>query len=255
MSKKFICDYKITGNGTPLFLIHGVGATKESWSSIIEELSNLFTVISYDLRGHGNSHVNKKDFTFDDLINDLENLRNHLGIKKAHFAGHSLGGMIAPMYSIKYPKRVIKIGMLSTVAGRSLEDKQKVLNVIKEMENMGIKNTLLSLTNRWFSEEFIKTRLDLVEARLKQVLATNSEVFINVFNIYAKTEIFSFLCNIIHPTLLLTGENDLGCSPKHNKKMSKQINKAKLVVIPKLKHSILIETPKQVAKYMIEFFK
>ena len=255
MSKKFICDYKITGKGTPLFLIHGIGATKEAWSSIIEKLSNQFTVINYDLRGHGNSLVSKKDFTFDDLINDLENLRNHLGIKKGHFAGHSLGGMIAPMYSIKYPKRVIKIGMLSTVAGRSLEDKQKILNVIKEMENTDIKNTLLSLTNRWFSEEFIKTRLDLVEARLKQVLATNREVFINVFNMYAKTEIFSFLSNIIHPTLLLTGEHDLGCSPDHNKKMAKQINNAKLVIIPKLKHSILIETPKQVTKYMIEFFK
>ena len=255
MSKKFICDYKITGKGTPLFLIHGIGATKEAWSSIIKELSNLFTVINYDLRGHGNSLVSKKDFIFDDLINDLENLRNHLGIKKGHFAGHSLGGMIAPMYSIKYPKRVIKIGMLSTVAGRSIEDKQKILNIIKKLEDIGIENTLLTLINRWFSEEFIKTRFDLVEARLKQVLTTNSDVFINVFNMYAKTEIFSFLNNVIHPTLLITGENDLGCSPDHNKKMAKQINKAKLVVIPKLKHSILIESPKQVAKYMIKFFK
>ena len=254
MSNKFICDYKVTGKGTALFLIHGIGSSKIAWKGLIENLSKSFTVITYDLRGHGKSLVNNKNFSLDDLINDLENLRIHLDIKRGFFAGHSLGGMIAPMYSIKYPERVLKIGMLSTIAGRSVEDKNKVLNVINQMKQDGIENTLNNLTIRWFTENFIKTNKDKVKERLNQVLDTDPKVFLNVFKIYANTEIFTNLNNITHPTILITGEYDLGCSPQHNINMAKQIENSRLVILPKLKHSILIESPKLVSKYLIDYF-
>ena len=255
MSKKFICDYKVSGKGTPLFLIHGIGSNKDAWKELMIDLSNFFTVITYDLRGHGNSYVSKSDFKINDLIQDLENLRNHLKIKHGYFAGHSLGGMIAPIYSLKFPKRVLKIGMLSTVAGRTIEDKKKINNVINQMEKNGIKNSLEKLTNRWFTDRFIKNKNYLVKKRLLQVLNTDPKVFLNVFKIYANTEMFSLLKKINHQTILITGENDLGCSPKHNIKMAKQIKDSQLVILPKLKHSILIESPEKVSKLMIDFFK
>ena len=188
------------------------------------------------------------------MIDDLENLRNHLNIKKAYFVGHSLGGMIVPLYAIKYPQRICKIAMLSTVAGRSNEDRNKILNVIKEMENLGIKKTLKKLINRWFTDQFILERFDLVNKRLNQVLNTDPEVFVNVFYIYANTEIFSLLKKIKQTTLLLTGENDVGCSPEHKKKMSKEISLSDLLIIPKLKHSLLIEAPKELNYHLINFF-
>jgi [acyl-carrier-protein] S-malonyltransferase len=53
--------------------------------------SKHFTIITYDLRGHGNSPVTNKNFTLDDLVLDLEKIREKTKIDKAHFAGHSLG--------------------------------------------------------------------------------------------------------------------------------------------------------------------
>jgi pimeloyl-ACP methyl ester carboxylesterase len=53
----------------------------------------------------------------------------------------------------------------------------------------------------------------------------------------------------------MTGENDLGCSPDHNKRMAKEILNSKLVILPKYKHSFLIEAPKEVAINLIEFIK
>ena len=102
--------------------------------------------------------------------------------------------------------------------------------------------------------EFIKNYPDLVERRLKQVVDTDNEVFLNVFKIYAKTEMFPWLKNISKPCLLLTGENDIGCSPKHNEMMAKEIKNSKLVVLPKYKHSFLIEAPKEVSNNLIKFF-
>ena len=43
------------------------------------------------------------EFDLNDLVLDLENLRERLGFEKAIFVGHSLGGMIAPAYALKYP--------------------------------------------------------------------------------------------------------------------------------------------------------
>ena len=145
--------------------------------------------------------------------------------------------------------------MLSTVAGRSEQDKKNVLNVIEEMEENGIENTLQKLTTRWFTDNFIKNNPDLVKKRLKQVVDTDPEVFLNVFKIYANTEMISWLKNITKPCLLMTGEHDAGCSPEHNKKMANEIKNSELVILPNYKHSFLIEAPDEVANNLIKFTK
>ena len=132
------CSYSIEGKGPALFLIHGIGAARDAWRFVLPELIKKFTVITYDLRGHGSSPKSKDDFNLEDLVEDLELLRHSTGFKSAFFAGHSLGGMIAPAYALKYPAHVKALGLLSTVAGRSTEDKNNVLSVIKLMEEKGV---------------------------------------------------------------------------------------------------------------------
>ena len=191
----------------------------------------------------------------DSLVLDLERVREKTNIQKAHFMGHSLGGMIAPAYAKKFPERVLSVGLLSTVAGRSDEDKQKVWNVISDLKNKGVEQTLNNLTNRWFTDDFIEKNPDLVSRRLKQVIDTDKDVFINVFKIYAETEMISWLKDIKKPCLFMTGENDGGCTPFHNKKMSNEIKDSKLVIIAEVKHSFLIEAPEQIANNLIEFIE
>ena len=77
--------------------------------------------------------------------------------------------------------------------------------------------------------------------------------FLNVFNIYAQTEMFPWLKNINKPCLVMTGQNDQGCSPEHNKKMFKELENSKLVILPKVKHSILIEEPSETVKNILDF--
>ena len=248
-------DYNFSkiGKGPGLFLIHGIGAAKDAWRRIIPKLSKYFTVITYDLRGHGKSPLTNINFHFKDLVQDLESIRKKTNIEKAHFIGHSLGGMIAPAYAKKFPDNTISVGLLSTVAGRSLEDKNKIFNVIKKMETEGIKEILLTLKNRWFTDNFIKHNRSIVDRRIKQVIDTNPKVFLNVFRIYAETEIFPWLHQIEKPCLVMTGENDLGCSPKHNKRISSELINSKLIILPDAKHSILLEKPDETADSILEF--
>ena len=252
-SEALDCHYSITGSGPAIFLTHGIGAAEDAWRFIVPKLSQNHTVVTYDLRGHGKSPVTNKNFDLEDLVLDLEKIRKKTNINKAHFAGHSLGGMIVPAYAKKYPDKVLSIGMLSTVAGRSENDSRKVWSVIEEMEKKGVGKTLEKLTTRWFTDEFITNNSDLVTRRLKQVVDTDPEVFLNVFRIYAKTEMISWLKELTKPCLLMTGENDGGCTPKHNEKMANEIINSKLVILPKLKHSFLIEAPDQITDNLINF--
>ena len=96
MTTAIDCEYTTEGVGPPLFLIHGIGAARDAWRFMVPSLREHFTVISYDLRGHGSSPLPDGEFGLDELVADLERLRQRTGIEKAHFAGHSLGGQIGP---------------------------------------------------------------------------------------------------------------------------------------------------------------
>ena len=119
MNNAIDCAYTIEGNGPALFLIHGIGAARDAWRYVCPSLTDRFTVITYDLRGHGVSPLPEKEFGLDDLVADLELLRQRTVIDKAHFAGHSLGGMIGPAYARAHPDRVLSLGLLSTAAFRA----------------------------------------------------------------------------------------------------------------------------------------
>ena len=247
------CEFTVTGDGPPLFLIHGIGAARDAWRLMVPILAEHYSCITYDLRGHGASPMPSGEFGLDQLVDDLEALRSRLGIDKAHFAGHSLGGMIGPAYARKHPDRVLSLGLLSTAAGRTEDDSAKVWGVVAAMENNGIEATLQTLVDRWFTDEFIAANTDIVERRLKQVVDTDADVFLNVFRIYAGTEMAPWLHEISQPCLVLTGENDGGCNPRLNRFIAGELPNAELVVLDHYKHSILIEAPDQVAAHMLRF--
>ena len=122
MTQAIDCAYSIEGEGPPLFLIHGIGAARNTWRKAMPVLTPHFSVVTYDLRGHGESPMPEQPFGLDELVADLEAVRVKTGFEAAHFAGHSLGGMIGPAYARAFPGRVQSLGLLSTAAFRTEDD-------------------------------------------------------------------------------------------------------------------------------------
>ena len=81
-SEALDCHYSTTGSGPAIFFIHGIGAAEDAWRFITPKLSENFSVITYDLRGHGKSPVTNKNFSLEDLVLDLERIRENLNIEK-----------------------------------------------------------------------------------------------------------------------------------------------------------------------------
>lgn len=84
------------GAGTPLLLLHGVGAIWRAWSPVLPYLEPHHDVIVPTLRGHGGAAPLGADVTpsVDALADSIEDELDALGLSTVHIAGNSLGGWL-----------------------------------------------------------------------------------------------------------------------------------------------------------------
>jgi len=102
--------YNVTGTGTgiPVVLLHGGPGGSSFYLKPFEELGNDRQVVRYDQLGSGKSDIitDTTLFTIDHFVNELEFLRDQLGLSKWHIMGHSWGTVLALEYYRSYPSRV-----------------------------------------------------------------------------------------------------------------------------------------------------
>jgi len=108
--------YERRGKGNPLVLIHGFPLDHTSWEDVALLLQDDFDLIIPDLRGFGESGSVDASYTVADMADDISGLLNNLGIEKAAFAGHSMGGYVALSFAKAYPQKVSGLGLVSSQA-------------------------------------------------------------------------------------------------------------------------------------------
>jgi len=246
-------SYTISGEGPPLYMVHGIGSRRVTWDGLLADLEPHFTCVRYDLRGHGESPIAPVPYTLDDLVDDLEALRVRLGHDRIHVIGHSLGGQIGPAYARAHPDHAASVVLLSTAAGRTEDDSARVEGVVAKMRAEGVEPVLGTLLDRWYTDEFIEARPDAIQNRIEQVLGTPEDVFLSVFDVYAGAEMGPWLHEVACPCMVMTGEFDGGCNPRLNRFIADELPDAELVILDDLKHSILIEAPERVAGPVKDF--
>jgi esterase len=70
--------------------------------------SQYFDVLTLDLRNHGDSfHSDVMDYP--SMVNDVYQLLNELGIKSCRLMGHSMGGKVAMLFALKYPRHISQL--------------------------------------------------------------------------------------------------------------------------------------------------
>lgn len=91
-----LINYHRTGTGTPLVLIHGIGATWQCWKPVISRLAEHHDVIAVDLPGFGESvDLQLPEPSLDHMAQSILDLLDHLGIDQFHVSGNSMGGAVS----------------------------------------------------------------------------------------------------------------------------------------------------------------
>lgn len=242
-----------SGQGPHVTLVHGVGTNLQSWDEVTRLLEPRFTVVRLDLRGHGRSG-RITTCTLDDLASDVRRVWDARGIRKSHLAGFSLGGLIAQSLALSDPGRIDRLAILSAVAGRTDDERAKVVDRLELLKSGGIAAVTAAAEERWFTAEFRAGNPERVARRMKELLANDPASYAAAYTVFATSDLGDRLGEIRHPTLIATGENDVGSNTRMARMMHERIDGSRLEILPGLRHSVLVEAPDRIAELLIGHF-
>src|SRR5580698_9049307 len=107
--------YEVQGSGEPVVFLHGAFMTiTNNWDGWIGELSKTRKVIAVEMQGHGRTADIPRDFTPENLADDVAALLNYLKIPRTDLIGYSMGGEVAMQCAIRHPDKVRKAVIISS---------------------------------------------------------------------------------------------------------------------------------------------
>lgn len=107
--------YEVHGSGEAVVLLHGAFMTiTNNWDGWIAELSKTRKVIAVEMQGHGRTADVPREFTYENLADDVAALLNELEIPRADLVGYSMGGTVAMQCAIRHPDKVRKAVIISS---------------------------------------------------------------------------------------------------------------------------------------------
>ena len=238
--------YNVKGNGPPLILIIGFASAQNLWYSTVRAFSTSYRVVTFDNRGFGKSDKPPGPYTTKMLASDTLGLMDHLGIKKAHILGGSLGGMAAQEIAIAHPERLDRLILSATSAGgKRLNDQfagmirssYPAWNPAKpeDLTPARLQKFMVATASLSF-DGIIKT----FSMPLVKLQASRGKVEVPVGQLQAMLshDALDRLGSIQAPTLVLTGQNDQLMPPGSAEELASRIRGAKLVVIEGAAHAL-----------------
>lgn len=108
----------VVGDGEPVIVIHGGPVLDHSYLlKHFDTLTNDYRLIFFDQRlsGRSSAKVDTSSVKMKMFIEDIEALRQHLGLEQAHILGHSWGGLLAMEYAIAYPAHTKSLIMANSM--------------------------------------------------------------------------------------------------------------------------------------------
>jgi pimeloyl-ACP methyl ester carboxylesterase len=101
-------NYKKTGEGQPLIILHGLFGSLDNWQTHGKKLSEYFEVYLVDQRNHGHSGWSD-NFNYDLLADDLKEFVEEHNLDDFILIGHSMGGKTIMRYAQKFPNKIDKM--------------------------------------------------------------------------------------------------------------------------------------------------
>ena len=243
------------GEGQPLLLLHGVGCCADDWLGPARHFHGRFRVIRPDARGHGGSSSPPGGWRLADFIGDLTGILDRLRIDKCHVAGFSMGGLLAEGLALAHPERVDRLAIIAATSGRSREEQARLEERLAFIRSHPPASYFDSYAaERWFTRDFRNARPDIIDDTRRMISANDHEGYVKAYEVLVESDLGAELGRIRHKTLVLTGERDIGAGPKVARLIAERIKGSQLIVLPRLRHHILLEAPELVGGILREFF-
>lgn len=249
------CYYEIRGEGEPLLLIPGLGATCRCWDPVLPQLSRQFSVILLDNRGCGQSIARRPARNLKHSASDVLELLDHLQLDRAHVLGLSLGGVIAHRFAAEHPSRVDRLVLVSCTDAFSPYLRQVALLLAHALRRFSAETFVRTVELLGSDPEFLDAHADELErqVRLKAAAGVDKRAVGDQLRCLACSEPDPADPILQTPTLVLAGEHDALIPNCYARRMAGRIPGSEFQVIQGAGHNPFAECPDRAAAAVVEF--
>ncbi len=269
--------YVSIGHGAPLMVVHGgPGADHTYFLPYLLPLARTHRLIFIDERGSGRSQrlQDTSLYTVENMVEDVEDVRQALNLGKISLLGHSYGGVLAQAYALKYQQNLSHLILNSTFPSTQQMNEvlqrekaqmpAKKLKRLNELEQAGLFGKGEAWERGRYPEEYAKlawgpgyfpflygARPDPTYDPLGQLLGTSWELYRVMWGEHGEFVIDGNLKSVEYvdrletikvPTLVMAGDHD-ECDPALSKEMHEKIADSELVILPNSGHMNFVDQP------------
>jgi 3-oxoadipate enol-lactonase len=241
------------GEGPPIVLIHGLGATSNVWHAQRTALSHNYRIIAYDRSGCGRSQKAPAGYSIDAWADELAGLLDHLAIPSAVVVGHSLGSMIAQRFAAKHAGRAAALVLAGGEAELPAPARQILTERAKAIEAQG----LSAVVGPWLCASLSAVTREanpaLAGLLREMFLANDPRAYALQCLALRDGSVRSDHGNIRCPTLLLVGDQDAVTPLGWQRQIAAAIAGSRIRVIPNAAHMTMLESPAVFNTALLDF--
>ena len=248
-------NYSLDGAaGQPVVtLSHSLATDFSMWDPQLDALRARYRVLRYDTRGHGGTDAPAGAYTLDQLADDARALLAGLGIRKTHWIGLSMGGMIGQTIALKTPEIFQSLVLADTSSRIPVEAKPLWDERIATAEGQGMEPLVAPTIARWFTPPFIEQRKDVVERVRGMIRATPPRGYAGCCHAIAALDLTDRLGSITLSTLVVVGEEDQGTPVAASRAIHERVKGSQLEIIKSASHLSNLEQPEAFTRIVTGF--
>lgn len=247
--------YDVTGDGADtVIFVPALGATREMWRSQVAAFAPDYTVVTCDIAGH-DSPSPAGYASLSEYADDLLALADRLQSRRPHVVGLSLGGMIAQAYGIRHPDRAKSLTLACTTSSYPEDQRRQTEQRATVARQQGMKPLVEPTIERWFTQDFIRSNPDAVEAVRQMLFSADPEAYAQAIQVVATMETTDRLPSIAAPVLILSAEFDAGMPPNAVSVLSSHIRDARVSVIHDAAHLCNVQQPGEFNRAVLNFVR
>ena len=234
---------------------HALGNNLTLWDEQVDILKKDYRILRYDHRGHGGSDAPPGPYSFNDLMRDACTLLDYFEIKKTHWVGLSIGGMLGYGMAQNHGDRLLSLVACDARPDAPPDYAAYFQYRIDTVRKSGMEGIVEPTIQRWFTPEFVAANppsLDKVREMLRSTNPVGHEGCCEALKLLA---FGSGLRKVQVPTLIIGGAQDKGAPPEALAEAAAVIPNCRHVVVDGAGHITNIENPEAVNGSLTAFLK
>ncbi len=237
-----------------LILNHTLATSRVMWRRQIPYFARRYRVVSFDMRGHGESLAPDYPYSLEMLAEDVVGVLDGLGVERpAIYLGISIGGMVGQALGLRHPERFRALILASSISRVPPEGWAMWDQRIEAIRRDGIEGQVQPTLERWLSAEFRNREPETTKWVADMIRGTPVAGMVGCCEAIKLLDYTDQLDRIALPTLIVAGEKDPGAPVATAEAIRDRIKGAQLEIIPGCLHQTPIEAPDAFNRIVGEF--